>query len=341
MRAWAQRLPAWFAYVIFKLVHRLRGMDVARTGALWVVHRFDDDEATRDFHYDLLRRLQSVGPLDCAGILVFGPLRPWALFRRRIIRADLQKEHTLVKPGGRGSEGAPTGRIPLPGAGGGHYLVRVVDQAALLKQDVVFEYSLPNWLNLRAAGFCQPLLEKLQHVYPLVYPPLREYTHVGRDLSVITLFADLSQPRRAKLAEKLTACEVGYRNIQGVYRGVEAIYRRTRILVNIRQTDHHDTLEELRVLPALSCGVIVINEIAPLVEKLPYARFMLWAKLEDIPALVQAVHADYERYFSRIFTPFFSRRLARIDQRNQALMRVFARKLGDRIQASGESSCRS
>ena len=50
---------------------------------------------------------------------------------------------------------------------------------------------------------------------------------------------------------------------------LQTLYKNTKILINIHQTDHHHTFEELRVLPALQCGVLVICEHSPLSNLIP------------------------------------------------------------------------
>jgi hypothetical protein len=63
--------------------------------------------------------------------------------KRPSLRIDIQHEHTLVKPGGRDSAGAPLGTVPLPD-GSGNYLVRLTGYAYLKTLDTVIEYSRPN-----------------------------------------------------------------------------------------------------------------------------------------------------------------------------------------------------
>jgi hypothetical protein len=80
------------------------------------------------------------------------------------------------------------------------------------------------------------------------------------------------------------------------------VYKNSKVLVNVHQTDHHHTFEELRVLPALLNGVIVVSEDVPLKEKIPYSDYIVWASYDNIAQTVKDVSNNYEYYFNKIFT---------------------------------------
>lgn len=106
-----------------------------------------------------------------------------------------------------------------------------------------------------------------------------------------------------------------------MYSGVEDVYSAAKIVINIRQTDGYDTLEELRVLPALRCGAIVISENAPYAEKTAYSQFVIWGTLQEIPDLVLYVESNYEKVHKSIFGVNrggikFVDRMRRIELRN-------------------------
>ena len=121
-------------------------------------------------------------------------------------------------------------------------------------------------------------------------------------------------------------------NIRNVYFNIDAIYRHTKILRNIRQTDFHDTLEELRILSALRSGVIVICETAPYKEKTLYSKFIIWGALEDLPKLVESVEKNYKEIHKSIFglssenSPFI-RRMKRIEICNALAMQRAVNRL--------------
>jgi hypothetical protein len=216
-------------------------------------------------------------------------------------RVSLQWEHVLVRPGGRDSDGAPLSGVPLP-AGGGHYLARLVDAPRHLGADLIIDYSA---VNLRVLGHCpfwNGQLPPRVAVAPLVHPP--DFGRDGRDIPLLCLFAAPGEGRRAEFLTAARAAGLPLRNRRGVFHpdNLRALYRRCRILVNVHQTADHHTFEELRVLPALLCGVLVVSEDVPLREHIPYARFVIWSAPERLLDTVRAVHADYDAQWARVFT---------------------------------------
>jgi hypothetical protein len=220
--------------------------------------------------------------------------------KRPSLRIDIQHEHTLVKPGGRDSAGAPLGTIPLPD-GSGNYLVRLAGYAYLKTLDTVIEYSRPNLVNLRDCGFFNDYLSRVAHVAPVLFD--MQLASGDRDIAVLSLIYDLAQPRRKRFYEVAHGAGMPIGNVRNVFdkQGLCRLYDRTRILVNLRQTDHHDTLEELRVLPALLRGVIVVSEDVPLRKTIPYHRSIVWTDYAGLVDTVRDVHRDYERYHRMLF----------------------------------------
>jgi GT2 family glycosyltransferase len=244
-----------------------------------------------------------------AGALARRPAPPWLwLDAGEAIAADpaarrvaLQWEHVLVRPGGRDSAGAPASGVPLPD-GGGHYLARLVDAPRLASADLLIDYSAVNLRVLADCPFWNGRLPPRVAVAPLVYPP--DFGRDGRDIPLLSLFAAPGQGRRADFLAAARAAGLPLRNRRGVFHpdNLRALYRRCRILVNVHQTADHHTFEELRVLPALLCGVLVVSEEVPLREAIPYARFVIWSAPERLLDTVCAVHADYAAHWARVFT---------------------------------------
>lgn len=83
---------------------------------------------------------------------------------------------------------------------------------------------------------------------------------------------------------------------------MQDIYRNTKILINIHQTIYHHTFEEIRCLPALFNGVIVISEISPLHKLIPYNELIIWCEYDNIFEKTKEVLDNYEKYYSLIFT---------------------------------------
>lgn len=219
----------------------------------------------------------------------------------RVWKVDLQIEHTLVRPGGRDSDGALPGAVSLPGDAGGHYLVRLVEAERLAQQDLIVDYSLPNLEHLSRSGQFSALRRRMYAIAPLWYRT--DLTREGRDLGCITQFADLRQPRRRQFLEDCLRQGVAVHNVRGIWResALRRVYRRTALLVNVHQTEHHHTFEELRVLPALANGVIVLSEDVPLRSCVPYHEFIVWAELSELPQRIAEVRSDYAAWHQRLF----------------------------------------
>ena len=75
---------------------------------------------------------------------------------------------------------------------------------------------------------------------------------------------------------------------------------RTKILLNVHQSDNHWTLEELRVLPALLQGVVVISESVPLSRVIPYRRNIIFTPYEQLVDAVVKIHSNYILHFENI-----------------------------------------
>jgi hypothetical protein len=213
----------------------------------------------------------------------------------------MQKEHNLVLPDGRNvPRQTPKGVVSSMFDPQENYLVRVVGRGEYETSDIIVEYNTPNIINLKSSGlFSEHVIGKI------VYGPSIPFDYSNsrdRGIDVLTNFINTAEPRRAALMEKLVARFAGYRNVQGIYDlpGLELLYSNVKILVNPHQTWHHHSIEEFRVLPALSRGCIVISEDVPLREHIPYHNYVLWCPYEEIPGTIDNVLGNYDRFFERI-----------------------------------------
>ena len=82
---------------------------------------------------------------------------------------------------------------------------------------------------------------------------------------------------------------------------LQNLYKNTKILINIHQTEHHHTFEELRVLPALQCGVIVISENSPLSELVPYNDYIIWTSYDKILEKTIEIINNYDYFHDLIW----------------------------------------
>lgn len=215
-------------------------------------------------------------------------------------RIGFQIEHTLVKPGGGGSAGAPTSRTPLPD-GRGFYLARLLDRARLARADIIIDYSLINLRHLSDCGGFEHELAKTIHLAPLLFAP--DLAAQARPNPIISLFSDPTVGRRAEMLANCRAAGLTIRNIKRCFEteSLRLALRSAEILVNVRRSEHHDTIEELRILPALLCGCLVICENGPLRDTLPYARFVIWCSIAELPATLADVSANADGWRSRLF----------------------------------------
>lgn len=229
--------------------------------------------------------------------IIFGPIDYRFNNNNRTLRIDIQSEHTLVKLGGRSVDEIIYGNIDLLDLSGGKYLIRVPNYDYYSKLDATIEYSLPNIDNLKTNSRFTDYLERAIYIAPVMGANFYSdrWTDSNR-IGTITI-GNVSERR------ELFAAQTKIPNVQGVLsiEDLKRLYERTQIMVNVHQTDHHHTFEELRVLPALANGVIVISEEVPLINSIPYAESIIWSTFEDLPNTIKEVQDNYKFYRDKIF----------------------------------------
>ena len=305
-----------------------------RVGSAQLVFNPQHDEVVREYYLYVVQlysdALRAVG---LSADIVFGAYPLKQKSHRRLFRVLFQIEHILVRPGGRGAAGAPSSALPVLGHPEENYLVRLQDAERLAQADAIVEYSQPNFRHLHGSGHWPELASRMHYIAPLSYPFVAAQTKEGREFAVVTLFGNPDEPRRKALLEALTHWNPVCRNIRGRFSDVREVYRNTRILVNIRQTEHHHTLEELRVLPALLSGVVVVCEDVPLRELVPYHPFIVWAPVGAIVDTVRDVHENYDAYFQKIFGgPALNACIHRLQESNRAQVELTLEALAESSQ---------
>jgi hypothetical protein len=75
-----------------------------------------------------------------------------------------------------------------------------------------------------------------------------------------------------------------------------------KILVNIHQTDSYCTLEELRVLPALMTGILVISEDSPYKEHIPFSNHIIWSSYDNMVDTINNVLTNYDFFRQKYLT---------------------------------------
>jgi hypothetical protein len=209
-------------------------------------------------------------------------------------------EHTLVKQGGRDSSDAKVGNIAIIDFDQ-KYLVRLDNTNNFINSDLIIDYSNCNIKNVES--LYPDIATKMIYISPAWFP---FYKHnIYRPINIATTFLNSGQPRRDELKQKLQSYfGDNYQNITGFFTqdDTRSAMLSCKILINIHQTPHHNTFEELRVLPAILCGVIVISEKSPLSHLVPYSKFVIWAGYEEIINTCKNVLQNYDEYHTKIFS---------------------------------------
>lgn len=276
----------------------------------------------------LLKRVLEVDNLDVNLILGHHRYRFANSQKNKTLSLNINYEHTLVKEGGRSvPPGTPLGKIKYQDK---HYLVRISGYKILNAADLVIDYSNPNIINVNKSGQFASFSKRHLYIAPCLYNEL--YTKVtNRTINHLTTFINVNEPRRKRLLLNLRAHQLRHQNINNCFekRRLLDLYRRTKILINIHQTDHHDTFEELRVLPALQNGVIVISETSPLHTEIPYHKLVVWTDYDTIIETLKRVISDYEKYHSQLFSPENIKLLEGLDDINYQTLRDKIREQAD------------
>ena len=212
-----------------------------------------------------------------------------------------QVEHNLVLPGGRSvGPDDPLGPVPSLYGDGQRYHVRVVRKEQYYRSDIVVEYNVPNVVNITSSGiFPEEVVRKI--VYAPSLPWRYEPAH-RRDLAIVSNVNIEGEPRRLEMLRRLGERCLEFQNVQHGYDldAVRQLYARTKILVNFHRTWHHHSVEEFRILPALSQGCVVISEDVPLRTSIPYHEHVIWCSYDELPSVARRVLGDYDTHYQRI-----------------------------------------
>jgi hypothetical protein len=261
---------------------------------------FNNDQSihTREYYNYCLSLIKKwLGRYEGPVNVIFGNYDVSFSNYNRTIKIDIQFEHTLVKDGGRSVNEKIYGNIKNEN---GFYLVRIDNFNYYNTLDYIIEYSLPNIENIKSCGMYDDFLSKTLYVAPTLYEP----NFKGNKTDIITLFDSTGNTRRKNILNQLKELEIDNKEINNCFSHecLLEIYKKTKIMVNVHQTDHHHTFEELRVLPALLNGVIVVSENVPLKEKIPYNEFIIWCDYNEISNKTLEVKNNYGEYYNKLFT---------------------------------------
>lgn len=298
------------------------GVKIERVGESSIAYNNEHLIYIRDYYFYCVNLFRvALMESSCRASIIIGDYEVAFGDKNKVIRIDVQYEHTLVKQGGRDAEGAVKGKVMA--SDGSLYLVRIAKFDHYLSMDGVIEYSIPNLENIRQAGGYEKYLDKCFYISPLLYPVELAVLKNIRSKGVITTFNNENEPRRKIFLNHARSSGLAISNEKNRFdhTSIGELYGDTRILVNIRQTEHHHTFEELRVLPALLCGCLVISEDIPLRELIPYKDFIIWADMESIVDVILEVESNYTYYFDKIFSNEFFSTMDAMKKQNESAVK--------------------
>jgi hypothetical protein len=268
--------------------------------------------------FDLLKKIIIENNLTVN--IILGNINIPNINSNKLIRIKINYEHTLVKVGGRDSHCAIPGKIK--DNLGNNYLVRIDQFHNLNYSDIVVDYSIPNMQNILQSGKYNEFYRKIIYIAPCIYE--KKFTaDNNRKIKTLTTFINTNEPRRNKLLKDLEKNGFDHINVNNCFEkdNLQKLYHDTKIIINIHQTDHHHTLEELRILPALLCGVIVISENSPLTDCVPYSDYIIWSSYDNIISTTKNVLDNYDKYYNEIFNNPNKTKLELLDKENYINMK--------------------
>lgn len=223
-------------------------------------------------------------------------------FPDKVSTVCLQIEHTLVLRGGRGVDKEIYSSVATSSSNE-KYLVRIDNVENLKSANIILEYSLPNIYNVTTSPLADVYKDKVFYIPPFYLSKMINPTFLGRNCGVVSTMMSAPCPgeRRFEIIEKINENKITLLNIENLWDDPSLVFSKTAILLNLHQTDHHHTLEELRILPAILQGVVVISEQVPLLEQVPYAKFFISVDKEDLSSTLHHVQNNYEKVWNSLF----------------------------------------
>jgi len=217
---------------------------------------------------------------------------------KKDVRVFFQDEHTLVTPGLDEFDSNQRSKVE-------NYLIHFFHQKKCLKSDYVFEYSSTNISNLSSNDDYSSKVNYLAPLLPINFDNSHKQDTITTFIHTKEVYIKgrgLVRSRRQKFYDMILSRNIDCNNIVGYWTGQEVmnLYNTVKILVNIRQSDYYWTFEELRCLPALCRGVIVISEDVPLREEIPYHKHILWGKFDELPDIISEVQNNYQKYYNEL-----------------------------------------
>lgn len=189
------------------------------------------------------------------------------------INLDFQFEHTILKNG----EDRCTCKI--------HRFY------SLIKNHSVFEYSNANIEHIKTFTKSDQYLNICHYYPPLIYEVTDSDNRTKNCLTIHN-----SNERRNLIHDVINMDY--YHNVcpGNVYSKthIKNVMDGYKLLVNIHQKETNLTLEELRVLPALMTGILIISEDVPYKEHIPYSKHIIWSSYDKLITTINNVLNNYD-----------------------------------------------
>ena len=217
----------------------------------------------------------------------------------------LQVEQTIVAEGGRDIGQAPLSRVQLPGSNTQYYARLPGNLNMFAKAAAVIDYSLPNIANILDSELREYYKEKAFYIAPLrradYKTPRFSPKRNTRVLTVMTKPA--RNERRAIVLDSLESQGVKFRHVRNRFKTLSRLRKSHRLLLNLGQTSHHHTFPELRILPALLDGMLVLSEDLPCRDEVPYGDYVSFSKTESLGDRLAFLQENYSACWNSVFAP--------------------------------------
>lgn len=170
---------------------------------------------------------------------------------------------------------------------------------------VIVESSLPNILGIdqsKLGGRYNEYLRRILYICPLLFATCH-FEMGERDRDTLSILSEPAQDRAHPLLLHIKEIFPEHFYVTDcLYKDLQTLLTKSRILLAFHPTTRHDMLEEWNVLPALQCGTIVIAENSTLKELIPYQHMIIWVDAKDMVHTTEKVLAEYDVYHAQIFT---------------------------------------
>jgi hypothetical protein len=223
----------------------------------------------------------------------------------KTVRVFIYEEHTIISQGAYNYDeyGSYTKIIYQNNSDNIELFKTIIVREGIINNsDIIINYSSVNQMNFKISMDFKDVYKKMAVINPLIYP---YYNEIGnRTIHCLTTFLYPERPqKRIDFLNKIRENGINHVNINTCNSTGDFInlYRNTKILINIHQTFFYHTIEELRILPALMCGVIVICEEGPLKEYIPYHDYIVWTTNDNMIQTIRDVEQNYESLHNKFF----------------------------------------